>query len=598
MKLSDYIFEEIAGAGVEHVFFLPGGGAMHLVDSLGRCPGLQPVVMLHEQAATIAAEAYARVTGNLGAALVTTGPGGTNALTGVAGAWIESTPLVVVSGQVKRADLMRDTGVRQLGVQEVDIVSMARPVTKTARLITEPQAARADVEGALYTARHGRPGPVWLDVPLDVQAADIDPTSQAPFVPPNVQDSDFAAIAEQILAELMRAERPLILAGNGVRLAGAVENLRQFVEQARVPLVTSRKNGIDILPGDHPLYFGRPGSIAHRYANFAVQSADLILVLGCRLDLMQVAYDWAGFGRHARKIMVDIDQHEIAKIKPPIDVPVVADVGGVLGALLAGLREAAPLDEEQVARRERWAGRCRAWKAAYPIIEPRHRDLVGSVSTYVLAEELSARLSAADTVVIGSSGTGIEAFMLAYSAPLGQRSFLTGGLGAMGFGLPASIGACLAAGRGRTVLVDGDGGFQLNIQELATLRQLSLPVKVFLLDNNGYGSIRAMQRRHFDGRFVGSDAASGLPLPDVLRVAGAYGIRTAHAGNHRALPAVLNEVLSGDDPVICTIAVDEYEVAEPRVTSRVMPDGSMQSRPIEDLAPLLTPEELAEALRP
>jgi acetolactate synthase-1/2/3 large subunit len=597
VKLSDYIFETIADAGVEHVFFLPGGGAMHLVDSLGRCSRLQPIVMLHEQAATIAAEAYSRVTGNLGAALVTTGPGGTNALTGVAGAWIESTPMVVISGQVKRADLMGTSGVRQLGVQEVDILSMVHPITKRARMVKDPVTVRAEVEEALYTARHGRPGPVWLDVPLDVQAAEIDPVAQDPFVPDSEPDIDAGAMVEPILDALRMAERPLILAGNGVRLAGAVEELRQLVDLAGVPLVTSRKNGIDVLPSDHPLYFGRPGSIAHRYANFAVQSADLILVLGCRLDLMQVAYDWAGFGRQARKIMVDIDEREIAKISPPVEFPVVADAGMVLRAVLSGLRRDGGLGADRAADRQRWVQRCQAWKAAYPVVEQRHRDLKDSVSTYVLAEQLAARLTAADTVVIGSSGAGIEAFMLAYSAPLGQRAFLTGGLGAMGFGLPASIGACLAAGGRRTILIDGDGGFQLNVQELATLRHLSLPVKIFVLDNSGYGSIRAMQRRHFEGRLVGSDASSGLELPDLLRVASAYGIRTAHAPNHAALAGALVDVLSGDDPVLCTIAANEYEVAEPRVTSRLLSDGSMVSRPIEDLAPLLSPEELEEALR-
>lgn len=597
MKLSDYLFAAIADAGVKHVFFLPGGGSMHLVDSLGRTARLEPVVMLHEQAATIAAEAYARVTGNLGVALVTTGPGGTNALTGVAGAWIESTPMLVVSGQVKRADLMGEKGVRQLGVQEVDIVSIVSPVTKSARLLTDPLGARGAVEEALHVARHGRPGPVWLDVPLDVQAADIDPATQTPFISEAEPPLDLSAVADQILEELRRAKRPLILAGNGVRLAGGVNDLRRIVELTGVPLVTSRKNGIDMLPADHPLYFGRPGSIAHRYANFAVQTADVIVVLGCRLDMMQVAYDWAAFGRNARKIMVDVDANEIAKIAPPIDVPVVADVGPVLGAILAELQRDGGLNSPHVEDLQRWVGRCQTWKAAYPIVEERHRDLVDGVSTYVLAEELAARLTARDTVVIGSSGAGIEAFMLAYSAPLGQRAFLTGGLGAMGFGLPASIGACLAADGVRTILIDGDGGFQLNIQELATLHRLGLPIKIFVLDNDGYGSIRAMQRRHFDGRLVGADASSGLGLPDILRVAEAYGIRTAHAANHAELRDVLDLVLAGDDPVICSVAGLEYEVAEPRVTSRLMSDGTIVSRPIEDLAPLLPPEELAAALR-
>jgi acetolactate synthase-1/2/3 large subunit len=597
VKLSDFMFQAVADAGVEHVFFLPGGGSMHLVDSLGRCPRLQPVVMLHEQAAAIAAEAYARVTGNLGVALVTTGPGGTNALTGVAGAWVESTPMLVVSGQVKRADLMTGKGVRQLGVQEVDIVDMARTVTKSARLLADPLTARAEVERAIHTARHGRPGPVWLDVPLDVQAAEIEPATQAPFVPEPEPAGDVAAAAQRILDELGRAQRPLILAGNGVRLSGGVDSLRQLVELTGVPLVTSRKNGIDMMPGDHPLYFGRPGSIAHRYANFAVQTADLLVVLGCRLDLVQVAYNWAGFGRHARKIMVDIDEREIAKVEPPVDMPVVANVGPLLREMAARVGRTGGLSREHAADRDRWVWRCRAWKEKYPIVQQRHRDLEHSVSTYVLAEALSTRLTPSDTVVIGSSGAAIESFMLAYSAPLGQRVFLTGGLGAMGFGLPASIGACLAAHGGRTVLVDGDGGFQLNIQELATLRRLSLPVKVFVLDNHGYASICATQRRHFEGRLVGSDASSGLVLPDLLRVAAAYGIRTAHVGSHADLPAALTDVLAGGDPVICTIDTDLEEVPEPRVTSRVLPDGSMETRPIEDLAPLLPPEELAEALR-
>ena len=321
MKLSDYVFEAVADAGVRHVFYLPGGGAMHLVDSLGRSDRLEPVLMLHEQAAAIAAEAYARVTGNLGAVLVTTGPGGTNALTGVAGAWIESTPMLVVSGQVKRADLMGDRGVRQFGPQEVDIIRVAGPITKAAVQLVDPGQARPSVEGLLHTARDGRPGPVWLDVPLDVQAAQIEPAAQEPFDAPPKASPDADSIAARIIDELERAKRPVILAGNGVRLAKAVEQLREVVERSGVPLLTSRRNGIDMLPADHPLYFGRPGSMAPRYANWALQTADLIVIIGCRLDPVQVAYDWAGFGRNARKVMVDIDEHEIAKITPPIDVP-------------------------------------------------------------------------------------------------------------------------------------------------------------------------------------------------------------------------------------------------------------------------------------
>ena len=596
MKLSDYIFGAVADAGVRHVFYLPGGGAMHLVDSLGRSNRLEPVLMLHEQAAAIAAEAYARVTANLGVVLVTTGPGGTNALTGVAGAWIESTPLLVVSGQVKRADLMGDRGVRQFGPQEVDIVRIASPITKAAVQVVDPSLARASVEALLHAARDGRPGPVWLDVPLDVQAAQIEPEVQEPFHAPPKQSPDAGSIAARIIDELDQANRPVILAGNGVRLAKAVEQLREVVERSGVPLLTSRRNGIDVLPADHPLYFGRPGSMAPRYANWALQTADLIVIIGCRLDPVQVAYDWAGFGRHARKVMVDIDEHEIAKITPPIDVPIVADAGPVLHALVERLA-ADDVPDDVIAAREAWAERCRDWKARYPVIEARHRDVKDHVSTYVLAEALSARLSATDTMVIGSSGAAIETFMLAYSAPLGQRAFLTGGLGAMGFGLPASIGACLGANRGRIVLVDGDGGFQLNIQELATLHRLGLPVKVFVLDNQGYASIRASQRRHFEGRLVGADASSGLEIPDIIAIAKAYGLRTARVSRHTDMPRVLSGVLAGDDPVICVVDGDPDEIAEPRSTSQVLPDGSMASRPLEDLAPLLDPDVLSLELR-
>ena len=597
MKLSDYVFDAVADAGVRHVFYLPGGGAMHLVDSLGRSNRLEPVLMLHEQAAAIAAEAYARVTGNLGAVLVTTGPGGTNALTGVAGAWIESTPLLVVSGQVKRADLMGDRGVRQFGPQEVDIVKVAGPITKAAVQLVDPGRARKSVEGLLHTARDGRPGPVWLDVPLDVQAAQIEPAAQEPFRAPSKASPDADSIAAMISDELERAKRPVILAGNGVRLAKAVEQLREVVERSGVPLLTSRRNGIDVLPADHPLYFGRPGSMAPRYANWALQTADLIVIIGCRLDPVQVAYDWSGFGRNARKVMVDIDEHEIAKITPPIDVPVVADAGPVLRALAERL-SGHGVPDDVAAAREAWAERCRDWRARYPVMEARHRDLPDRVSTYVLADALSSRLPATDTMVIGSSGAAIETFMLAYSAPLGQRAFLTGGLGAMGFGLPAAIGASLGANRGRTVLVDGDGGFQLNIQELATLHRLGLPVKVFVLDNQGYASIRASQRRHFDGRLVGADASSGLEIPDIVAIAEAYGLRTARVSRHADLPRVLGEVLAGDDPVICVVDGDPDEIAEPRSTSQVLPDGSMASRPLEDLAPLLDPRVLAKELRP
>jgi acetolactate synthase I/II/III large subunit len=589
MKLSDYIFRCVAERGVKHVFYLPGGGAMHLVDSLGRCRGIEPVCMIHEQAAAIAAEAYARVTNNLGVILVTTGPGGTNAVTGLAGAWIESTPCLFISGQVKRADMMGDSGVRQMGPQEVDIVSVVRPLVKYAVTVMDPATIRYHIEKALHIAHAGRPGPVWIDVPLDVQAAQVEPDELKGFDPAEMPGPPDAARvgewADQTVSLLNQAERPVILAGNGVRLAGAMAEFRRLVDLLGMPVLTTRTNGLDLLPYDHPLYVGRPGSMAGRAANFALQNSDVLLSIGARLDLVQVGYDHRNFARAARKIMVDIDPAEIRKMKMPIDVPAAADAGAFIREMLGRRGRIAPRD------RAAWVGRCRRWKEAYPIVLPEHRSLTRYVSTYFLSEVLSAELAAADLVVPCSSGAGVEIFFMAFRAKEGQRAFLTGGLGAMGFGLPAAIGGCIAAGGVRTVLVDGDGGFQLNIQELATLAKRQLPIKIFVLNNQGYASIRTMQRNHFAGRLVGSDAASGLALPDVVRVAAAYGLASMRIENQHDLAGQVRSVLETPGPVLCDVMIDPNEVRMPTLSSAVRPDGSIVSKPLEDLWPFLPREE-------
>jgi acetolactate synthase-1/2/3 large subunit len=584
IKLSDYVMNFVASLGVRHVFMVPGGGAMHLNDSLGSCRQLEYVCNLHEQASAIAAEAYAKVVNDLGVALVTTGPGGTNAVTGVAGAWLDSTPCLFLSGQVKRSDLMGTLGIRQLGVQEVDIVSIVTPITKYAVTVTAPTSIRYHLEKAVYLARTGRPGPVWIDIPLDVQAAPLAPDSLEAFAP--LQAAPPAELAEQVaqaIELLNQAERPIVLAGNGIRLAGAQEDFFRLIERLGLPLLTTWL-AMDLVPEEHELYFGRPGPVAPRGANFALQNSDFLLTIGARLDLVVTAYAHDTFARAAKKVMVDIDRAEIAKMKTPIDVPVCADAGDFIREFLR------QIDAVQRHDRSAWIERCQRWKTAYPLMLPEFRERQDGVSTYLFSDVLSDEMEAGELVVSGSSGAGIEIFLLMLKIKPRQRVLVTTALGAMGFGLPAAIGACLAGGRRRTVCVDGDGSFQLNIQELETVARLDLPIKFFVLNNQGYSSIRTSQNRWF-GRLAGADATSGLTLPDLLKVGAAYGVPIAQIKDSTNLGAQIRAILDTPGPVVCDVIVPPDEPRIPSLASAQRPDGSLISRPLEDLWPFLDRHE-------
>ncbi|HVZ50275.1 MAG TPA: thiamine pyrophosphate-binding protein [Gemmatimonadaceae bacterium] len=589
VKLSDYVFRFVAGLGVTHVFEVTGGGAMHLNDSLGANADLEYVCMLHEQAAAMAAESYAKVRNDIGVCLVTTGPGGTNALTGVAGAWLDSTPMLVISGQVKRADLKGTTGVRQMGVQEVDIVAMATPVTKYAVTVTEPERIRYHLEKAAHLARTGRPGPVWIDIPLDVQGAMIDESSLPGFVPdtpPDVaagDDISLAGAVRETIALLNASERPVLLVGNGVRLAHARAGLRALVDALGIPVLTTWP-AHDLVPDDHPLMIGRPGPVAPRGANFALQNSDFVLALGARLDLVVTGYAPANFARAARKVMVDVDAAELRKMGDTVTLPVCADVGAFLERMRAALPAVATRD------RSSWNARCRDWKAKYPVVLPEYRNLPSGVSTYVLAEAVAAASAPDDVIVSGSSGAGIEIFCLAVTLREGQRIFLTTALGAMGNGLPATIGACLAHGRRRVIAVDGDGGLQLNIQELEVIRRLQLPIKLFVLNNDGYASIRTSQSRYF-GRLAGADATSGVTLPPLEGVARAYGVPYARLEHDRDLVRQVRAMLDAPGPLVVDVVTPREEPRAPSLASARRPDGSMVSRPLEDLWPFLPREE-------
>jgi acetolactate synthase I/II/III large subunit len=593
MKLSDYVIGFVADLGIKHVFLVPGGGAMHLNDSLSRRVGIEFVCNLHEQASAIAAENYAKATDHPGVALVTTGPGATNAITGLVGAWLDSTPCIFISGQVKRADRIyradgTPLGVRQVGVQEVDIVPIVQSVTKYAVTITDPQSVRYHLEKAAYLAATGRPGPVWLDIPLDVQAHPIDTDRLSGFdrheLSPARQDGDLDQWVSETILALNRSARPLLLAGNGIRLSRAEKEFRELLDVLNIPLETTWL-AIDLIGDDDPLFVGRPGSIAPRGANFAVQNCDFLLTIGARLDRVVTGFNPETFAGHAHKVVVDIDPPELRKFGDSVRTRVCADAGAFMRALLARRSEIHPDNRLQ------WRHQCASWKSRYPVVQPEHRTREGAVSVYNFADLLSDELRPDDYIVSGSSGSAIELFLLALRVKDGQRVFHTTALGAMGFGIAAAIGACLGGGRRRTVCVDGDGGFQFNIQELETVARLRLPIIFFVLDNDGYASIRASQTAFFGEPRIGCDRRTGQSLPDLCSVARAYGLPTEVIGDQSNLRAELQRVLRLPGPVVCDVHVIRDEVRMPRLSSMQRADGSFVSKPLEDLWPFLEREE-------
>lgn len=594
-RVVDWIMDALVQRGIDHVFMVAGGGAMHLNDAAGLHGGLDTICMLHEQAAAIASEAFTKVSGRLALCLVTSGPGGTNAITGVAGAWLDSTPMIVISGQVKRSDLVGDSGVRQRGVQELPLSTLVQSITKYAVLIDQPESVPYHLERALYTATSGRPGPVWLEVPLDVQGAMIQPEHLERFDPLQLGtddslDSAGLATAATTVAEMLRtSERPMLLVGAGVRLSGCETALIELVEKLRIPVLTTWP-AMGIIGEEHPLYVGRPGPLAARGPNFALQNADLLLCLGTRLDLVTTGYDPKDFGRQARKIVVDIDPFELAKLEGSIEMPICADAGQFIAALSQSVRPPATKPIES------WRQRCANWRKAYPIVTPEHAELGEFVSTYHLADVVSDLIADEDVLAPCSSGLAIEIFLLALRLRTGHRATFTTALGAMGYGVPSAIGACLGSGKRRTICIDGDGGLQINVQELETIRRLDLPIKLLVLSNDGYASIRASQKRWF-GRVVGADASSGLTIPPLQKLALAYDLPYVLINGHEELEPQLKEVFSADGPVLCEIPSPPDEPREPVQVSEALPDGGMRSRAIEDLAPLLDREELAENLR-
>ena len=586
-KLSDYVFQFLENKGIKHAFMLPGGGAMHLDDSLGKS-NIEYTCFLHEQAAAIAAEAYGQHTNSPGLVLVTSGPGATNAITGVTAGWIDSTPMFVISGQSKREDLVGTKGVRQIGSQEVQIIPMVKPITKYAVQILEPSEIRYHLEKAYIEATTARPGPVWLDIPLDVQAVMLDETKLQGYISPIQEPTDVKDVVDKTIELLKSSKKPLVLAGNGIKLSGATELLYKIVNNLKLPVETTWKT-IDMFGEDEELYVGHPGIMGDRGANLILQDADFILSIGCRLDTSVTAFNGRNFGKNAKKVIVDIDQHEIARMDMEKEASVACDAGVFLKALLEAVDDEKDslCNRDVMADRAEWLAWCKKIRAKYPVITEEHKNAKDYVSAYYFIGELCKLLRNDDVIVPESSGGAGEITYQAFKLKKGQKMKNAAGLGSMGFGLPYAIGSCIANDRRRTILINGDGAFQLNIQELETLYRLKLPVKIFIWSNNGYASIRSMQRNNFEGHYVASDERSGLTMPHISKVAEAYGFKTYHIENNEELDKLLPEIMKDDTLLLCEIMVLPEETVSPRVKAIVGENGKMMSGPLEKMWPYI-----------
>lgn len=594
MKVSDFIIRRLEEHGVKDVFLLSGGGMMHLLDSVFRSEIIHPWCNLHEQASAICASAYAQATGNLGVCMVTSGPGATNAVTGAVDAWIDSEPVLVISGQAKTSDLVGDRGVRQCGSQEVNITAMMQPVTKYAVSITDRTMVKYHLDKAVYLATHGRKGTVWVEVPLDIQGAQVEESELAEFDPaaeglvPSVslQDGD----VDEILEMLRAAKRPAVLVGKGVLFGGAGGQMRKLCHDLQLPALATWRAKM-VFPDDDDLYFGHPGSPGPRYANWILQTCDFLLVVGARLNAALTAFNEEHFACRARKVMVDIDANEIAKLHMDFARTVVCDAGAFVPALCRRAAGTGPLDTGA------WLRFCRGAKEAWPVWKEEQPSPQTKTDMYRFAQALSQHTGAEDVIVQSPTGRSCTAIGLAYERREDQVEIGSMALGSMGFAIPGAIGACIACGKRRTITLDGDGSLQHNLQELALIRGCGLPIKLFVMNNDGYSSISVMQDNHFQSRYAGSGPESGVFLCNAEKLAALYDLHYYTIRGNDEIGPVLERVMADDAPVLCEVFADRTFDEIPKAMSRLNPDGSMASSVLEDLYPFLPKEETEKWLR-
>ena len=586
VRLSDFIIDFLVKKEIKDIFLVSGGGIMYLCDAVGRNKKIRYICNHHEQACATAAESYARFTNKPGAILVTTGPGGTNAITGVAGAWIDSIPIIVISGQV-RTDIIADyKKLRQLAPQEINIVDIVKHITKYAKTVKNPETIVFELEKAFYLATQGRPGPVWLDIPLNIQSALIDVQKLPRFSPVSAKlmSSDLDNNISAVVNFLKKSKRPILIAGNGIRLANAIPQLEKLISKFRIPYIT-QINSVDLLPHDNPFFQGIYGPNGQRRANFALQNADLVLSIGASLNLTSTGFNYDKFAPRAEKIMVNIDKGELTKKTLKIDMPILCDAKLFITQLLDRTLNV------NFAFSPHWRTACLNWKKKYPIILPEFFKDKNHVNSYVFMDILSKQLEKNDCLI---TGIGLDAvsFYQNFTVKEGVRAFVNKNFGQMGWCLPAAVGACIANRKGKTVLVAGDGSLQFNIQELATIMHYKLPLMIFVFSNHGYSSIRNTQTNLFSGRFVGADESSGVTLPDLKSLAATYNLAYGNINNNSELTRKIQKALKIKGPALFEVNLHPAQARIPRSQTVRLKDGSLKSSTLENMYPFLPEAEV------
>lgn len=593
VKVSDFIANFLVENEIDTVFTVTGGGAMHLNDGLGHNKELRCIYNHHEQACAMAAESYARINNKIAAVCVTTGPGGTNAITGVLGGWVDSIPMLIISGQVRYDTTARSTGLdlRAMGDQEFDIVKVVDCMTKYSEMVIEPLKIKYCLEKALFLAQTGRPGPCWLDIPLDIQGAYIETDNLLSFSPEEFNEEVPRPVSiediNDIIDRIKKSERPVINAGNGIRIAKAFDIFKKLVSKLNIPVVTGW-NSIDLMSDDDPLYVGRGGIMGDRPGNFAIQNSDLVLSIGSRLSIRQVGYNHKTWAREAFVISVDVDSEELKKPTLRIDLPICADAKDFMELLYSSIKD------EKLFKKIEWLNCCNNWKKKYPVVQSKHYEEKEKVNVYAFIGELSSKVNEYATIVVGN-GSACVVGGHGYTIKEGQRFISNSGMASMGYDLPAAIGACIAIDCKEVICITGDGSIQMNLQELQTILTNKLPIKIFVINNNGYHSIRQTQRNLFKEPFVGIGYDSyDLEFPSLEKLAWAYGFEYKKCLKNSELNDVLKSALAVKGPCICEVFVDTEQDFEPKSATKKLEDGSLVSAPLEDLKPFLSREELEE----
>lgn len=594
VKIADWIAQYLVEQGIRYNFTVPGGGAMHLNVAFGHQEGLKNIFVQHEQSAAIAAEGYFRATNELPMVCCTTGPGGTNTLTGVLGAWLDSIPMLIISGQIRYATTARAAGipVRAMGDQEYDITPMVSHMTKYAEMIIEPQMVKYHIQKALYLATHGRPGPVWLDIPLDIQGGYIDPVEFVEFDPAETAGEIPPAVTKETIAEVLEkiknAKRPVLNVGSAIHSTDSVALMRKVAEKLNIPVAVAW-DASDLMPHDNELFVGIPGLLGDRAGNWAVQNADLVLSVGCRLSCRQVGYNVKSWAREAYVIMVDIDKYELIKPSIHVELPIHADAKEFLQVLDEAI-------EMKLTGHEDWTRICQGWKKNYPVVSEKHYSSEGLTNAYCFLNEVSRRAAEDQFIVLGN-GT-VEACLHAIHIKNNTRLISNSGAASMGYDLPAAIGCCFAIGKKDTICLTGDGSIQMNLQELQTIVFHKLPIKIFVVNNQGYHSMRQTEGNLFpEYTKVGIGPESGdLSFPEMKKIAAAYGIPYMSASCNKEIPDVVDRMLAAEGYAMCEIFVDINQKFEPKSATKKLPDGTLVSPPLEDLAPFLPREELEKIM--